>query len=87
MTGKQDWDFGLYNVGCGYETSIKDLVSKIIKLSEKQLEMEHDLTKPHIPTSLFLDCAEALKDFGWKPKVTLEEGIKKTIEWWRKNHE
>ena len=83
---KQDWEYGLYNVGCGYETSIKDLVGMIIEASGKNISTEHDLTKPHIPTSLFLDCDEAKDDFGWSPKILLKDGIEKTIAWWRKNH-
>ena len=83
---KQEWEFGLYNVGCGFETSIKSLVELIIEASGKDLATEHDLTKPHIPTSLFLDCEEAKDDFGWSPKTTLQAGIMKTIDWWRKNY-
>ena len=48
--------------------------------------MVHDLTKPTIPTSLFLDCTKAKKLLKWEPKVDLDEGIKKTLEWYN-NHQ
>ena len=42
----QTSNYELYNVGYGSAISIKDLVSKIIDISNKQLEVEHDLSKP-----------------------------------------
>ena len=60
-------------------------INKIIDCSGKDLEMVHDLSKPTIPTSLFLDCTRANKILGWSPKHTLEEGIKKTLNWYRNN--
>ena len=82
---KQDEYYELFNVGIGKKIKIKDLVKKIIDCSGKDLEMVHDLSKPTIPTSLFLDCAKANKILGWSPKYTLEEGIKKTLDWYRRN--
>jgi len=82
---KQENAYELFNVGCGYDTSIKDLVNKIIHLSGKELETEHDLSKPHLPTSLFLDCSKARDVLGWKPEIQLDDGILLTLEWWRNN--
>ena len=39
---------------------------------------------PTIPTSLFLDCSKSKKLLNWYPKVTLEEGIIKTLDWYKK---
>jgi len=84
---KQESMCEVFNVGCGYEVSIKELVEKIIKISGKDLKMEHDLSKPHIPTKLFLDCTKAKEMLGWEPKVSLEEGIKRSIDWWKANND
>ena len=48
----QKSDYELFNVGLGKATQVKDVVSKIITHSGKDLEMVHDLSKPTIPTSL-----------------------------------
>ena len=64
---------------------IKDLVSKIIQHSERDLKIVHDLSKPTVPTSLFLDCSKAKELLGWEPKHTLDEGIIKTLEWYKEN--
>ena len=82
---KQKNKFELFNVGCGYSISIKDLVQKIIKYSGKKLEIEYDLSKPTIKTKLCLDTSKAKKLLGWTPKISLDEGIKRTIDWYKLN--
>jgi len=83
---KQVENFELFNVGLGKGIKIKDLVQKIIKCSGKKLEIIHDLSKPTIPTSLFLDCSHVKEKFGWEPIYTLEEGITKTLKWYGNNN-
>ena len=78
--------YELFNVGLGQGIKIKDLVSKVIKCSGKQLEIIHDLSKPTVPTSLFLDCSYAKDKLGWEPKYTLEQGISNTLKWWNKEY-
>ena len=82
---KQKNNFDLYNVGYGRSIAIKDLVQKIIDISDKQLVIEYDLSKPSIKTKLCLDSTKAKEKLGWEPRVSLEEGIKKTMEWYRVN--
>lgn len=82
---KQPGQFGLYNAGSGYAVKIKDLVQKVIDASGKKLQIEYDVTAPSIPTSLWLDCTKAANELGWEPKVSLEDGIVRTLNWWRAN--
>lgn len=82
---KQTAKFGLYNCGYGHGIAIRDLVRKIIAQSGKRLEIEHDLLRPTIKTSIALDCELAKNDLGWAPKTTLDDGIKKTIAWYKAN--
>lgn len=72
---------GLYNCGYGIAFKVKDIVQRVIEASGKDLQIEYDLSAPTIPTSLSLDCTKAQNELGWNPKVTLPEGIKKTMEW------
>lgn len=83
--GKQQAKFELCNVGCGEAVAIKDLIKRIIACSGKKLKVEHDLSKPTLKTSLCLDTAKARKVFGWAPRVSLEEGIRKTMAWYDAN--
>ena len=82
---RQKSDFELTNVGYGKAIPIKALVHKIIECSGKDISVEYDLSKPHIQTSLCLDISKAGKLFGWMPKISLEEGIKKTMDWYKTN--
>ncbi|MHB1218451.1 MAG: NAD-dependent epimerase/dehydratase family protein [Alphaproteobacteria bacterium] len=82
---RQTEPFALCNVGTGQAVSIKDLVHRIVKASGRTLSIEHDLSKPTIKTTLSLNCTKARRDFGWEPKVSLDEGIAMTLDWWRKN--
>ena len=38
-----------------------------------------------IKTSLFLDCKLAKRELSWKPKFSLENGIDKTVKWYKSN--
>tara|TARA_R110002020_G_scaffold378887_2_gene589923 strand:+ start:5420 stop:6400 length:981 start_codon:yes stop_codon:yes gene_type:complete len=82
---KQSDNYKLYNVGYGMSFSVKDIVEKIIDASGKSVNITHDLTKPSINTKLALISDKAFKELGWSPKFTLDEGIAKTIEWYKNN--
>lgn len=82
---RQDGKFALYNIGSGSAISVKDMVAKIIAASGKHLVVRHDLSKPTIKTSLCLDSAKAAQELGWTPHTTLDDGIRLTLDWWRRN--
>ena len=82
---KQKNDFELFNVGLGSAISVKDLVKEIIDCSGKDLEIEYDQSKPSIKTKLCLDASKAKEVLGWSPKISLKEGIKKTMDWYKEN--
>jgi GDP-L-fucose synthase len=74
--------FGLYNVGSGQAISVRELVEKIIKHSGKPLALEHDLSAPSIKTSVCLDCSKARDELDWEPLVAIDDGIRRTLEWY-----
>ena len=82
---RQEDAFELFNVGCGRVIQVKDLVAKIIRLSGKRLSVEHDLKKPTVNTSLCLDSSRAKDRLGWQPRVSLDDGIQNTLQWYRQN--
>ena len=55
-------------------------------ISRKKIKIEYDISKPSIKTKVFLDTSKAEKSFGWKPKVSLDEGIEKTIKWYKEHY-
>lgn len=82
---KQVEPFKLYNCGYGQAIAIRDLVNKIVGYSGKDLVIDHDLSQPTIKTSLSLDCTLAKQELGWVPKTSLDEGIQKTLAWWKEH--
>ena len=76
------------NIGSGRDISIKDLVLLIGKLTNTEVKIKVDDRRIRPRKSevqrLLCDYSKAQKLTGWTPKYTLEEGLKKTIEWFRK---
>jgi len=66
------------NIGSGEEISIRDLSKLICRLVKYQGEIIWDSSKPDGTPRKLLDSSR-IKSLGWKTKITLEDGIKKTI--------
>jgi GDP-L-fucose synthase len=80
---RQTGKFGLYNIGLGQQITIRDLVRKVADLAGCDLQIRYDETKPTVKTSVSLDCTKARIELGWQPKIGIEEGIRRTLAWWR----
>lgn len=81
----QKTPFELVNVGFGSAVSVASLVKKIIEGSGKKIKIEFDISKPTIKFSLSLNLGKAKEVYNWKPKVSLDKGIRKTLAWYTKN--
>ena len=73
------------NIGSNFEVSIGDLANKIISLIGKNAEIVTDPVRVRPQDSeverLWCDNTKAKRLLGWEPKTSLDEGIKKTIDW------
>ncbi len=76
---------GPVNIGAGFEISIKDLVNLIARLTAYQGEIIWDTSKPGGQPRRCLDTSRAFNEFGWKANTSFEDGLTRTIEWYRKN--
>ena len=75
------------NLGAGFEISIKDLVELIAKLTGFEGKIVWDSSKPDGQPRRCLDTTRAKEFFGFEAHTNFEEGLKKTIEWYRENRE
>jgi GDP-L-fucose synthase len=73
------------NIGAGFEITIKDLVEKIVKLTGFKGRIEWDTSKPDGQPRRCLDVSRARKLFGFEAKMTFDEGLKRTIDWYLQN--
>jgi GDP-L-fucose synthase len=71
------------NVGTGEDLSIKDLAQKIANAAGFTGQIEWDSSKPDGTPRKVLDISR-IKALGWKPTITLDEGIASTIAWYKK---
>jgi GDP-L-fucose synthase len=71
------------NIGSGYEISIKDLAVLIGRLTGFTGKFVWDTTKPNGQPRRVLDISRAEKFFGFSASTNFEEGLRKTIEWYR----
>jgi GDP-L-fucose synthase len=71
------------NIGAGSEVRIKDLVSLISKLTGFGGKIRWNKTRPDGQPRRMLDTSRAETKFGFRAKTSLEEGLRKTIEWYK----
>lgn len=73
------------NLGSAFEISIKDLVNVIAKESGFKGNITWDTTKPNGQPRRKLDTSRAEREFGFKSSTTFEDGLRETIEWYKKS--
>ncbi|HCK67590.1 MAG TPA: GDP-fucose synthetase, partial [Anaerolineae bacterium] len=88
ITGAEKYNGDLpINLGSGYEISIKDLTELIVKLTGFKGKLAWQTDKPNGQPRRGLDVSRAKELFGWSAQVQFEEGLKKTIEWFKENRD
>jgi GDP-L-fucose synthase len=73
------------NLGTNREITIKDLIGIICKLMDYDGEIVWETEQPNGQPRRCLDTTRAKERFGFEAKVGFEEGMKKTIDWYRAN--
>lgn len=71
------------NIGTGVEISIRDLTDLIIKLTGFKGRVVWDGDKPDGQPRRCLDISRAAQEFDFKAKMLFEEGLKRTIDWYK----
>ncbi|WP_016730036.1 NAD-dependent epimerase/dehydratase family protein [Saccharolobus islandicus] len=71
------------NIGSDKETRIIDLANMIITLTGSKSKIRYLPPRPDDPPRRAADISKAKRLLNWEPKTSLEEGLKKTIEWFK----
>ncbi|MEX0656162.1 MAG: GDP-L-fucose synthase [Nitrosopumilaceae archaeon] len=74
------------NLSSDEEVSIKDLASLISELMEFKGDIKWDASKPNGQVRRKVSNKRAEEKFGFKPEVSLKEGLRRTIDWYCLNH-
>jgi nucleoside-diphosphate-sugar epimerase len=72
-----------FNIGCGVATSIRELWQHIADLAEVDLEPEYEAPRAGDVRNSLASIARAREQLGYAPTVNLEEGLRRTIEYFR----
>ena len=76
-----DKNHGVVNIGSSIETTINNLAKTIVSKTNSKSKIEHVSESPDDPKRRQADTSKAKKCINWEPKVTLESGLAKTIDW------
>jgi GDP-L-fucose synthase len=73
------------NLGSSFEISIAELSHTIGDIVKYQGKITFDITKPDGQPRRKIDTTKAKEEFGFRSQTTFKKGLKKTIEWYKKN--
>jgi UDP-glucose 4-epimerase len=74
---------GIYNLGWGRPTSINDIFSTLAGITAYTLPVQHGPAKVGETRHIYLDASKVKKELGWTPTITLEEGLEKTVAYFK----
>jgi GDP-L-fucose synthase len=72
------------NIGTGEDLSIRELAIKVAKAAGFEGEIIWDASKPDGTPRKVLDVSKIMS-LGWKPSITLDQGISETVQWYQEN--
>ena len=85
IAAEKDVDCVPINLGTGIETSIAELTELIASTVGYEGEVEWDTSKPDGQPKRYLDVSRCKELLGYEAKISLEDGIQETVEWYRAN--
>lgn len=84
---KKEADGGMpINLGTGKRYKLREVASEIFEMMDFHPKLAFDTAKPTGVVSRALDVSKARELLGWEPKVSLSEGLKRTIKWYVRTH-
>lgn len=73
-------DDEIYNIGSGVGTDINTIYHELQKATGFDKPVHYGPDKPGEVYKIYLDASKAKRDLGWQPTVSLEEGLKRTVD-------
>ncbi|MEO8357691.1 MAG: NAD-dependent epimerase/dehydratase family protein [Chloroflexota bacterium] len=74
---------GIYNIGWSRPTSINEVFSALAKITGYSDPATHEAGKVGETRHIYLDASKANRDLGWVPTITLDDGLRETVEYFR----
>ncbi|MCK4735480.1 MAG: GDP-mannose 4,6-dehydratase [Methanophagales archaeon] len=83
LAAKSDSVGETFNIGGGSRISVNDLIKKIVRTIGKKANIKYVEKQKGDVRDTFADVSKAKKELGWMPKVEIEEGLKRFVDWWK----
>jgi len=74
---------GIYNVGTAHETSVNELFGTLADLTKSGCKQLYGPAKKGEQARSVVDASKLRQELGWEPRVSLEEGLARTVEYFR----
>lgn len=85
LTTLIDYSSEIYNVGTGTETSVNELFTKLNQIAGNKAEEKHGPAPKGEQARSVISSEKLYNTFNWKPSVTIDEGLRKTFEFFKSN--
>ncbi len=83
LVSKLDNCYQIYNIGTGSETSIRTIFREMNKLFGNKFKEIHEDAQPGEQLRSSINSAKAKLELGWQPRVTLQKGLSKTVDYFK----
>jgi UDP-glucose 4-epimerase len=84
LAARSDVVEGVYNVASGQETSLLELAQALLRVMDSDLEVEHGPERAvNGVVRRLADTSAARRDLGFEATTSLEEGLRRLVDWWR----
>jgi UDP-glucose 4-epimerase len=71
----------VFNVGSGKPSSVNEITEKLVSATKSRIKPVHADPVAGEVRHIRLDISRAKKELGWTPKISLDAGLRKTVEW------
>lgn len=76
-------DGGIYNIGSGVGTSINQIFQELSRITGYARPPVYGPPKPGETFKIYLDATKAANELGWRPKISLRQGLTRTVDFFR----
>jgi len=80
----------VFNIGSGTDYSVKEIAERtisIMKPNRARIRVDKSRLRPYDVSRLVCDSSKVRNLTGWKPEVTFDDGLRRTVEWYRTNNQ
>jgi UDP-glucose 4-epimerase len=78
-----DHKSGIYNIGWGRPTSINEIYTNLAKITNYSQSVSYGPAKVGETRHIYLNAAKANRELGWSPTISLEDGLRETVEYFK----